>query len=296
MNANIEKFKKRNRRRNAHLYQPGLIQGYDYVICPVSDERMSMIKSTYIEKVLEMSVDEYLRLYPNLERICFARKENIKLGLKQIDPISGLTKYQVSQQKAKQVLSQIDENGISGYKKKGQKTRATHMSKIDELGRNGYSQLATRAIIKGNFTKSQKGIISLNKNEFRRYKIIVLYLTEKYREDLTKGYITGLAGVKNAWHIDHIFSILKGYQQKVSPFVIGHRQNLRMIPWEENLSKKSQCYIELEILLKKSNYSLERSKEEFEKVMNIIKEDIKNNIPPNASYLIERLYGTTIFS
>jgi hypothetical protein len=142
MNTNIEKFKKRNRHRNARLYQLGSIQGHDYVVCPVSNERMSMIKSTYIEKVLGMSVDEYERLYPNLEKICSARKENIKTGLKQIDPITGLTKYEVGQRKAKQVLSKVDENGISGYKKKGQKTRTTHMRKIDQFGRNGYRRQA----------------------------------------------------------------------------------------------------------------------------------------------------------
>lgn len=142
MNAKIQQFIKRNRKRNAHLYQSGLTQGHDYVVCPISKERLSMIKSSYIERVLEMSVSDYETLYPNVERICSARKENIKNGLKQIDPDSGLTKYEKGQIKARQVLSFVDETGVSGYKKKGQKTRATHMNKIDEFGRNGYRRQA----------------------------------------------------------------------------------------------------------------------------------------------------------
>lgn len=142
MNAKLTQFIKRNRRRNEHLYQPGLVQGQDYVVCPVSNQRLSMIKSSYIEKILGMTVSDYETLYPNIERICSARKENIKNGLKEIDNTTGLTKYKIGQLKAKQTLSSIDETGVSGYKKKGQKTRATHMSKIDELGRNGYRRQA----------------------------------------------------------------------------------------------------------------------------------------------------------
>jgi hypothetical protein len=142
MNIKLEKFIKRNQIRNAHLYQPGLTAGHDYIICPVSNQRMSMIKSSYIEKVLGLNVEQFDKLYPGVRSICGKRKENIKNGLKQIDPNTGLTKYQLSQQKAQKILSIPDQNGITGYKKKGQKTRATHMKKIDQFGRNGYRRQA----------------------------------------------------------------------------------------------------------------------------------------------------------
>jgi hypothetical protein len=294
MNTKLTQFIKRNQVRNAHLYQPGLTPGYDYVVCPVSNQRMSMIKSSYIEKVLGLRVDQYDQLYPGAKSVCSKRSENIKTGLKQIDPNTGLTKYQISQKKAKQLLSTPDQNGITGYQKKGQKTRNTHMSKIDQFGRNGYSQLASRAIIKGNNTKAIKGIISLNKDVFKRYKTIVLYLTEKHRKKITVGYVTGLAGKENAWHIDHKFSILKGYQQKVSPFIIGHLYNLEMVPWKENISKHSKCSIDLKELLLKCDYNLNQSNIEFNKIIQLINEDIKNSIPPNAAYLIERYNGTNL--
>jgi len=140
MQTKLEKFIKRNRRRNKHLYDNNLTAGVDYIICPFSNERMSMIKSSYIEKVLLMTVNDYDRLYPGVRGVSEKRKSNIKQGLHSIDQSSGLTKYQVSQLKAKEVLQTIGKDGLSGYARKGQKTKQTHMNNIDEFGRNGYTR------------------------------------------------------------------------------------------------------------------------------------------------------------
>lgn len=289
MKTKLQQFKERNQKRNAHLYATNLLEGYDYVFCPISYERLSMIKDNYITNILEMNIEDY----PKIQRICLKRKENIKVGLKQIDQTTGLTKYEVGQQKARKILSEVDEHGLNGYDRKGQKTRATHMANVDELGRNGYSRLATKAILKGNQTKANKGMISLNRGEFKRYKTIVLYLTEKFRKEMSKGFITGLAGKEKAYHIDHKFSILSGYQQKISPLVIGHRANLEMISWQENLSKHSSCSITAEMLLHWCCYSKDKSESEFDKCIQLITNDIENNVPPNAAFLIERLYEST---
>lgn len=138
----LEKFVIRNQKRNSHLYYNDRVEGVDYVVCPVSKERMSMVKSTYITQVLGMSVAEYDTLYPGARRVCEARKNNIRQGLHKVDSKSGKSKYQISQEKARKILSAVDETGASGYKRKGQKTRATHMSNVDEFGRNGYRRQA----------------------------------------------------------------------------------------------------------------------------------------------------------
>lgn len=293
----IEKFIKRNLRRNAHLYDDALIEGIDYVVCPVTNARLSMIKKSYIEKVLGMTVDEYDTLYPGVRGVSQARKTNIKKGLHEIDPETGKTKYQISQEKARAVLSEVDEHGISGYKKKGQKTRATHMSNIDEFGRNGYSQLASKAIIKGNTTKAAKGLIldPSCRTEFYRYKSIVLYITEQFRHEITKGYKTGLAGTPGAYHIDHIFSIMQGYKDCVSPMLVGSKTNLKMIPWKENVSKHSASNMSLEELLEKSGYTLDRSKLEFEYFLNLIKLDIKNESQVSGARLMEKFYESELY-
>jgi len=138
MRKQIIEFIKRNKKRNQHLYALNTIEGYDYVVCPISGERLSMIKDNYITNVLGLAVEEY----PDIQRICIKRKENIKHGLQQVDPETGLTRYEASQIQARQILKQVDSDGLSGYKKKGQKTRATHLSRVDEFGRNGYRRQA----------------------------------------------------------------------------------------------------------------------------------------------------------
>jgi hypothetical protein len=138
MNKKLTEFIKRNKKRNQHLYLPETRPGYDYVVCPVSGERLSMIKDNYITSVLGMTVEEY----PVVQRICEKRKENIKHGLQQVDPKTGLTRYEAGQVQARQVLKQVDSDGLSGYKKKGQRTRATHMRRVDQSGRNGYRRQA----------------------------------------------------------------------------------------------------------------------------------------------------------
>lgn len=296
MTEKIKQFQKRNRKRNAHLYQPGQIAGVDYILCPVSNERLSMIKSSYIKNVLGITVEEYDRLYPGVRGVSQARKQNIKKGLHTVDKDTGLTRYEVGQQKARKVLSTSDESGLTGYQKKGQKTRATHMSRVDEHGRNGYSRLASKAIVKGNKTKVKKGLILDPgvRNEFYRYKAIVLYLTTKYKKEITKGYKSGLAGTAGAYHIDHMFSIMHGYEQKVSPLLIGSKENLEMLPWKENVSKHSSSSISLEGLLSATGYTLEQSDQEYAYFLTMINKDMESDAPVSGASLMERYYESNL--
>jgi hypothetical protein len=243
------------------------------------------------------NVSEYDLKYPGARKICAKRSDNIKLGLHQIDTTTGLTKYQISQKKAQAILSSVDENGISGYKKKGQKTRETHLRNIDKLGRNGYSQLASKAIIKGNVTKAKNGLIleSSVRSEFYRYKAIVTYLTEKHRSSIASGYITGLAGKEGAYQIDHNYSIMQGYLNKISPLAIGNINNLSMISWKENLSKHSKSSITMLELFVLTGYTKEQSDIEFNTCIDLIREDVNNGIPVSGARIIEKLYETALY-
>jgi hypothetical protein len=296
MNTKIEEFIRRSRYRNPHLYNDKAEEGYDYVVCPVSMARMIMIKSSYIERILGMTVEEYDNKYPGVQKIAESRKTNISKGLQQKDPATGKTKYELSQEKARVKLASIGSDGLTGYERKGLQTRATHMSNIDEMGRNGYSQIATKAILKGNKTKADRGLITADecKDEFRRYKTIVWYLTNKHRVEITKGYKTGLAGTVGAYHIDHMFSVVEGYKRRVSPLVISHRSNLTMLEWKSNIKKHASCSITLSELLLLTQYSSTDSEEEFDIFVKLINEDIINKIPPNAAFLLERYYETVL--
>lgn len=141
--SKIAEFKKRNQKRNAHLYHSDMVENVDYIVCPVSEERLSMIKRNYIEKVLDMSVDDYDRLYPGARQIAPGRKVNISRGLAKIDPVTGKTKHQLSVDGSKRTLSEIDPvTGMNGYATRGLATKAGHLSNIDEAGRNGFQRLA----------------------------------------------------------------------------------------------------------------------------------------------------------
>lgn len=294
MKTKLDIFKLRNQKRNSHLYQPGLTEGYDYVVCPISNERLSMIKDNYITNILDIPVSSY----PVVQRTCKKRKENISNGLKEFDTVTGLSKYELSQQKSKAILSAVDANGISGYKKKGEKTRSTHMANIDALGRNGYSQIATNAIIVGNATKASRGLITdpSVRTEFYRYKAIITYLTEQHRGTMTRGFVTGLAGTNGAWQIDHMYSILEGYKNKVSPFVIGNIKNLQMIPWRENLTKHSKCSISLTRLFELTGYNALKSESEFYKVIDLINEDMSSGIAVSGARILYKFYESNICS
>ena len=113
----------------------------DYLVEPMLDIRCVMIRSNYIENILKMDVDEYEKLYPGLRGRCQASTDRITEKL-HIPDENGITPHQKSSLITKEKMREVGEDGLTGYERKGAKTRNTHMSKIDEDGRNGYQRLA----------------------------------------------------------------------------------------------------------------------------------------------------------
>jgi molybdopterin-binding protein len=295
----LEKFIKRNLNSNKNLYLSSSIENIDYVQCPVSGARLRLIRRDYIEKVLGIKYEDYRNQFPDQKMVCEGRVQAIVDGLKRIDTETGLSLHAIGVNKAVKTLRLIDpKEGITGYQKKGQKTRETHMSNVDEFGRNGYSRIATRAIVKGNITKVEKGLISATdqRDEFHRYKCIVIYLTNILKPALLKnsGKKIALSGTKNAYQIDHIFSKFDGWKYNVSPLVIGDINNLQIITWEENLRKHSRSDVDLKTLLEKCGYTEKSNKIEFDSLLRLIKQDIDNDVPANGAYILEK-YRATFF-
>ena len=48
-----------------------------------------------------------------------------------------------------------------------------------------------------------------------------------------------LNGNMNAWQVDHILSVSKGYRDNIDPEAIADISNLQIIPWKKNLSKSN---------------------------------------------------------
>lgn len=295
----VRRFISRNSRVNSHLYEYPITElNKKFIMCPVLNVRVVMLKRNYIENLLLIEYDDFINRYPTQLLESPSRLENVKKGLTEIDPETGLTKHQLSVEKSKERLSAVDpETGFTGYQKLGMATKQTHMANIDEYGRNGYNRIAKDAIVKGNKTKIEKGIITSteDRDSFQRYKRIVIMFTERHRSEITKGFKTGLAGVENAWHIDHSYSIKHGFDNKISPLVIGHRANLRMIPWEDNLAKHSSSDITETELFSKTGYNRERSQEEYEVIMQLINKDIEDNQPIWAASIMESFYATEVY-
>jgi len=83
-------------------------------------------------------------------------------------------------------------------------------------------------------------------DDFLRYKQKVW--AETKRNDLTilENYDRRS---KLDYHLDHMYSIFEGFRNNVDPYIIGHIENLRMLPYKENLSKFNKCSITLNELM-----------------------------------------------
>ena len=80
-----------------------------------------------------------------------------------------------------------------------------------------------------------------NKIEFKRYYSKVISCTKRYKhiyELWENNEKRGLAGIAGAYQLDHIIPIKYGFDNNVNPEIIGHINNLRIIPWKENNSKR----------------------------------------------------------
>ena len=83
-----------------------------------------------------------------------------------------------------------------------------------------------------------------NLSEFKKYKRKVTSVTKKQPiHNLVNFEKRGISGIDGNYHLDHKFSIVEGFKQKISPWVIGNIINLEFIPWEENIKKRTKCSI-----------------------------------------------------
>lgn len=87
-------------------------------------------------------------------------------------------------------------------------------------------------------------------DEFEKYELEVMKITRRQEiNSLPNSGKRGNSGVKGAYHLDHKFSIVEGFNKKINPEIIGNIKNLEFIPWEENIKKRTKCSITINELI-----------------------------------------------
>jgi hypothetical protein len=74
--------------------------------------------------------------------------------------------------------------------------------------------------------------------EWKRYRNEVDRLTKQQPLHELQNYNKrGPNGKEGAYTLDHIMSVAKGFKTGIEPSIIAHINNLRMIPWKDNILK-----------------------------------------------------------
>lgn len=77
---------------------------------------------------------------------------------------------------------------------------------------------------------------------FKKYSGKVHRLTkwtyEKYKNEINpNGYIRTVCGINGGYQLDHIIPIKFGFENNIPPEILAEKNNLRMLPWKDNLMR-----------------------------------------------------------
>lgn len=142
--------------------------------------------------------------------------------------------------------------------------RKPHINKIKKAFWQSPDGISLRKSKGIKISKSKKGKPSVNvgsrngrwnpdKRGYKLYKSKVLsYTLSNFKDEverLPNYHLRGNMGVDGAYNIDHRVSIKYGYDNNIPYQIIGHIENLEMIPWEENTTKRESNSIDITELL-----------------------------------------------
>jgi len=86
--------------------------------------------------------------------------------------------------------------------------------------------------------------------ELSDYRHRVIWLSEityeKYKNQINPmNYPRTLAGVDGGFHLDHIYPIAEGFDNNIPPEMLAELENLRLLPWRENVAKSKNLLEEI---------------------------------------------------
>jgi hypothetical protein len=77
------------------------------------------------------------------------------------------------------------------------------------------------------------------KVKWKKYKCLVWKLTKLQKIDTLENF--SKRGFRD-YHLDHVISIWTGFKENIDPKVIANIENLRFIPYRENMSKGRRSF------------------------------------------------------
>jgi len=89
------------------------------------------------------------------------------------------------------------------------------------------------------------------KKDFQHYRQVVDRLTRNNLSKIDNLDKRGINGNKDAWTLDHMYSVLDGFNHNIPAYIIANENNLKMVPYKENLKKGRKSSIKIEDLIKK---------------------------------------------
>jgi len=93
--------------------------------------------------------------------------------------------------------------------------------------------------------------------KFKTYsKVVRLLTTRNYKNNKELINPNNLPLGRKKYHIDHKFSISKGFKYNISPQIMSAVENLEIITESENCSKQDKCSITYDELMNKTQYLL----------------------------------------
>jgi hypothetical protein len=88
------------------------------------------------------------------------------------------------------------------------------------------------------------------RTEWEQYKIKVRSLTEQmYSKFKTEINPQGLKRGTREYHLDHIIPLWFGFRNNILPDILAQKENLRMLLWNENLSRCKESLTDDEMML-----------------------------------------------
>ena len=85
------------------------------------------------------------------------------------------------------------------------------------------------------------------------YNEVIRYTNKQDISKLKNIEHRGKAGIKGAYHLDHMVSIHYGFLNNVPAYIIGNIKNLTMLPWHDNIYKSAKCSIDPDYLIEAVN-------------------------------------------